>query len=147
MALTDPVTITGNEEEGISLIDVGGNVTLTDVSLTGNTLNSFVGGATVFNLDTTTGNTVDHVEINTLALGGEDFLQHTRGGVVQDTIETANIGTLDIDFDAGDDTVTVAPHSTNNYRSQWWRSHSAPGGRRDLCDSNRRNGNTYYPWI
>ncbi|QDT97805.1 golvesin C-terminal-like domain-containing protein [Gimesia aquarii] len=109
---TDAITISGNEEEGISLIDVNGDVTLTDVSLTGNTLNSFVGGALVLNIDTTTGNTVDHVEINTLALGGEDHLQHTRGGTVQDIIETANIGTLDIDFDAGDDTVTVVPHST-----------------------------------
>ncbi|WP_197993345.1 LamG-like jellyroll fold domain-containing protein, partial [Gimesia aquarii] len=109
---TDAVTISGNEEEGLSLIDVAGDVTLTDVSLTANALNSFVSGASILNIVATTGNVIDHFDINTPALGGEGFLQHTRGGVVQDIIETDNIGTLDIDFDAGDDTVTVLPHST-----------------------------------
>ncbi|APZ96389.1 right-handed parallel beta-helix repeat-containing protein [Fuerstiella marisgermanici] len=124
-ALVDGSTISNNNL-GINFFDIN-EVTLSSVVTTGNANHSLIDFVGTVNIDTTSGATVDDVQLNTPGVGGEGFLQLTRAGVPQNVVNFTRLDELDIDFDAGDDTVTVAPHATTVFDLDGGAPTAAPG--------------------
>ncbi|MEZ6132036.1 MAG: spherulation-specific family 4 protein [Planctomycetaceae bacterium] len=111
---------------GLDILSIG-LLSLTDVVSTGNTQNSLIDLVPTVNIDTAIGTTSDDLQLNTPGVGGEGFLQFTRAGVPQNVVNFTNVGTLDVDLNAGNDTVTVAPHSTTIFDLDGGSPTVAPG--------------------